>query len=258
MLSENIYAVYIITYSGNKLPCKIGGSIPPSNYIGSSSVAKIKAGYMGTVSSKKYKRLWNQELRDHPELFHIEIISYHDTRRDATWKELHLQKLFNVVNNPLFVNMALAQPNGYFGCREVGYMTYRDTVTGTYIIAHVLDDNVVSGRYVSPTLGVRRGDNLSNAGRQRISERMKTNNPMKQLKTNSGSFKMGNIPTITQERNENVRLSKLGPKNPMFGDPSASQHLNVRNCQCIHCGMVSTKGNISRWHNDNCKLRGSL
>lgn len=43
------------------------------------------------------------------------IISLHDTRADATWKELQLQKLFNVVQNILFINMAYAAPNGFFG-----------------------------------------------------------------------------------------------------------------------------------------------
>lgn len=115
MVSNSIYVVYHITYVGDKLPTKNNSHITPQNYIGSTSINRIRDGYMGSVSSKKYKSIWKQELKDHPELFHLEIISYHDTRPEATYKELQVHKLFNVAKNPLFVNMSLAQPKGYFG-----------------------------------------------------------------------------------------------------------------------------------------------
>ncbi len=104
--TEQKYVVYHITYSGDKFP---------QNYIGSTSLESIQHGYMGSVSSKKYKSLWNQELKENPQLFNLEIISYHDTRPAATYAELQIQKIFNVVKNPLFVNLAYASVNGYFG-----------------------------------------------------------------------------------------------------------------------------------------------
>ena len=113
--TDQSYVVYHITYSGDKLPSKKDSDITPSNYIGSTSLEQINKGYMGSISSKKYKNIWESELKQNSQLFKLEIISYHDTRSDATWKELQIQKLFNVVKNPLFVNMAYASPNGYFG-----------------------------------------------------------------------------------------------------------------------------------------------
>lgn len=109
------YCVYNITYFGNKLPSKNNSNITPSNYIGSTEINKIKSGYMGSVKSKIYKNIWKSELKDNINLFSIEIISYHETRKEALWKELQIQKIFNVVTNPLFVNMSYAQPNGFFG-----------------------------------------------------------------------------------------------------------------------------------------------
>lgn len=120
MSSTNIYCVYHITYFGDKLPAKSNSFISPSNYIGSTSLKQIESGYMGSVSSKKYKDIWTQELIEHPDSFHLEIISYHDTRKEATWKELQIQKLFNVVKNPLFVNMAYASVNGCHGMDKSG------------------------------------------------------------------------------------------------------------------------------------------
>ena len=109
MISTDIYmkyVVYITTYTGDLLP---------PNYIGSSYINKIECGYFGTVKSKKYKYIWDKELKEHPELFNLEIISYHNTRSEALCKELYIQRMFNVVKSPLFINMAYAQPNGFYG-----------------------------------------------------------------------------------------------------------------------------------------------
>ena len=37
------------------------------------------------------------------------------------------------------------------------------------------------------------------------------------------------------------------------GKKGLADHLNKKNEICVHCGFVSTKGNIVRWHNNNCK-----
>lgn len=57
------------------------------------------------------------------------------------------------------------------------------------------------------------------------------------------------------ERNEKIRQSKIGNKNPMYGNTHAADHLNNPEYECIHGGIKTTKGNISRWHNDNCKQK---
>ena len=116
--TEQKYCVYIIHYSGDVLPPKNNSSITPSNYIGSTSVDKIHNGYKGSVQSKKYKSIWHSELKNNQHLFSVEIISYHDTRPEATHKELQLQRIFNAVTNPLFVNMSYAQANGCFGMEQ--------------------------------------------------------------------------------------------------------------------------------------------
>lgn len=100
------YCVYITHYHG---------SLFPNNYIGSSSINKIEEGYRGSVKSKKYKKLWEQELRVNPHLFETLIISTHYTKQEALYKELILQKMFNVVKSDLFVNLSYAAPNGFFG-----------------------------------------------------------------------------------------------------------------------------------------------
>lgn len=104
--SSKKYVVYITHYDGDKIP---------QNYIGSTNIQRINSGYKGSIRSKKYRQIWNEELEQNPHLFSIEIISYHDTRQEALYKELCIQKLFNIVNNPIFVNQAYATVNGFFG-----------------------------------------------------------------------------------------------------------------------------------------------
>lgn len=88
------------------------------------------------------------------------------------------------------------------------------------------------------------------------SERMKYDNPMSKMRRNRGSFKKGQPGRIwTDVEKEKGRKSKLGELNPNFGKPGCWDHLNLVKYKYAHCGIETTKGNITRWHNDNCKLK---
>ena len=84
-------------------------------------------------------------------------------------------------------------------------------------------------------------------------DRILNNNPMKTIITNSGSFKIGHTPIITEERNNKIKQSKLGLNNPNYKNPNAANHLNNKKYKCLHCSILTSKGNISRWHNDKCR-----
>jgi hypothetical protein len=100
----SIYCVYLTIYKGNKLPIF---------YIGSTSVKKIELGYHGSVSSKKFKSIWKQELKTHPELFVTKIISKHILRDEATEKESSLQMKLRVHKNSLYTNCRVAMQCKY-------------------------------------------------------------------------------------------------------------------------------------------------
>jgi hypothetical protein len=93
------HCVYLTVYSGDILP---------PFYIGSSYVESVLSGYHGTVKSKKYRTIWREEIRSKPHLFQTIIISRHETQQDAREQEYQLQKFFDVVRNPLFINLAYA------------------------------------------------------------------------------------------------------------------------------------------------------
>lgn len=105
-MSSEQYCVYLTTYHGNKLPMF---------YIGSTTVAKIKTGYRGSVRSKKYREVWEHEIKTNPHLFRTKIVCTFADRTEATKKECDLQIALKVVKTPMYVNMAYATKNGFFG-----------------------------------------------------------------------------------------------------------------------------------------------
>lgn len=103
---DNKYCTYLTVYFGDVLPRR---------YIGSSTIAKIKKGYNGSVSSKRWKSIYKEEQNNNKHLFRTKIISVHDSSYEARKHELVLQKRYNVVKNPLYINESFCRPNGYFG-----------------------------------------------------------------------------------------------------------------------------------------------
>lgn len=100
------YCIYITKYLG---------ILMPPNYIGSSSIQRVVNGYHGSVRSKKWQLIWENELSQHPDKFVTEIISTHSSREEALQEELKIQKKFNVVLSEDWVNEAYAQSKGYAG-----------------------------------------------------------------------------------------------------------------------------------------------
>jgi hypothetical protein len=62
----------------------------------------------------------------------------------------------------------------------------------------------------------------------------------------------GYNPMDIEENREKVRLSKLGDKNPMFNNPDATNHLNIK-LVCDHCKESTTKYAYIKHHgNGKC------
>ena len=106
-----MYCVYLTSYQGNKLP---------QFYIGSTSIEKIKNGYRGTVSSKKYSYTFRKELLQNPQLFRTFIICTASTRKEALHKENLIQRKLNVVKSSMYINESFASANGFFGRDDLG------------------------------------------------------------------------------------------------------------------------------------------
>ena len=90
------YCVYLTIYSGNKLP---------PYYIGYSTIKKVHNGYHGTVTSKKYKTIWQNELINNSNLFKTKILSQYKTIAEAKKRESEIQSYFKVDTNSMYINM---------------------------------------------------------------------------------------------------------------------------------------------------------
>lgn len=100
------YVVYLTRYNGELLP---------RWYIGSSVEERILKGYNGSVTSKKWITIYKQEQQENKHLFKTRILSYHETRKEALYEELRVQKMHQVRNNNKYFNESYASKNGYFG-----------------------------------------------------------------------------------------------------------------------------------------------
>lgn len=101
------YVVYLTHYKGNLLP---------PYYIGSTTENKILNGkYFGSVKSKKWGNNFYSELKNNKELFKVEILSYHNSRKEALEEELKQQIINDVVISKDYFNESFAKVDGYFG-----------------------------------------------------------------------------------------------------------------------------------------------
>ena len=89
------YCVYFTAYSGNKLP---------PFYIGYSTVENVQKGYVGSVSSKEYKEIWNSEKEINMSKFKTRIIKTFNTSKEARQYESKLFSHLNVSKNNLYTN----------------------------------------------------------------------------------------------------------------------------------------------------------
>ena len=107
--------VYLTMYSGTKMP---------RWYIGSTTIDKINDGYNGSVDSKKYKAIWLEERKAHPELFKTRILSYHTTKQESLDEELRLHKKHSVIKNINYINMSYCQAKGFHGGDTSKFIDY--------------------------------------------------------------------------------------------------------------------------------------
>lgn len=205
-----MYCVYLTEYLGDRLP---------RYYVGSSSLDKIHSGYKGSVSSKEFEEIWNEEISKNPKLFITTIISNHETRLEALEEELKYQLEHDVVNRKDYINKSLARINGFFGMDVSGknnpmYGTNRtgEKHSGGSNISKALKQFYATERgeskkkimseNMSGDSNPMRGKEHTEEYKNKMSSRMSgENNPMYGKKHDAHAI-------------EKMRLSKLGENNP--------------------------------------------
>lgn len=227
-----MYVTYRTTYLGDKMP---------KYYLGSSNEKRIHNGYIGSVSSKKYRDIWNKELIENPHLFSIEILTKHSTRQEAIEMEQKLQVENDVVNSIFYINESIARKNGFFG---------RD----------------VSGSN-NPMFN-KRGENNPNYGSKRSEEtrqkmRIKNSRPMsEEQKEKIRTIRIGT--TLSEKTKVKLSESLKGKKDTDEARHKKSEaqqklraaglHFSQKVFTCPHCNKVGKGVNMKRYHFNKCKF----
>lgn len=218
---SSIYCTYLTTYTGSRLPIW---------YIGSSTTQKIESGYHGSVKSKKYRKIWEEELTNNPNLFKTKIISKHNTRKEALEKELKLHLLLNVVKSPMYINQSLATVNGYFGSDVT------KTSNPFYNKKHSEEQKQKWSIDRKGVIPWNKGIPMDELQKQKLRKLRTEDQKEKLRKPKSNSFNMGRYERTNEKRIEISERIKSLPK-----------------IHCIYCDKMFDKLNYNKWHGDNCK-----
>lgn len=149
------FVVYLTTYYGNKMPMF---------YIGYSYNVKERK-YYGTPSSKQYKNIWKEELKNNPQLFKIKILKeFSNNIKQAKKYETYIQSFYNVHKNSLFINMCIQHEN---------YYSIAMTEENKKLLSKLYKDKTYEEIY-----GIERAENekykrkISNTGKTRTKEQI--------------------------------------------------------------------------------------
>lgn len=268
-----LYCVYLTIYRGNKLP---------PFYIGSTSVAKAKGTYRGSVSSKDYKELWKTEMSNNPELFDIKIISYHQTRKDALDKEDYFHVKLGVKDNPLYINKARAI--GCFGVFKItpevkekmslASMGKKKSESHRNNIAEANRKKAKDSEFLKKLASAERtkewNANISKSlkGKKKTKEHCeklsKAQKMIKRLPCSADTKKAISLALKGNHPNPHKNMSY----EEIYGKEKADELKKQRSLslkqvrsldssiECPNCKItIKGKANYSRWHGDKCKQK---
>ncbi len=235
-MENHKYCVYLTEYKGDKLP---------QFYIGSSSIEKVQNGYNGSVSSKKYGKIYKQEQKENKHLFETLILRSCINRKFALKAENYIQKQYNVVKSELFMNQSFASVNGFFGMNKKGknnpnYGKFHSEETKEKISKGRLGKTHTE-KVKSKMSNDRKGKGNNMYAKHHSDETKMIMSKKKKGKPSSflGKHHSDEAKMIMSEK-------KKGKKHPMWGKKK-------KTLTCPHCGKEGGVNVIPRWHFENCK-----
>lgn len=229
---KNKYCTYLTIYRGNKLP---------RFYIGRSNVAKVLKGYRGSVSSRQYRKIWNTELQEQPELFDTRILTLHDTAKEAAIQEEKFHKSLQVHTNPLYINQATSAGTFIYDASGAGNPWYGKSRSGK--------ENPMYGRRHSEES--KRKMSQSSQGKNSKPKSKEFKDHMRLLyQGKTLEERLG--PEKAAEQKRKLRLSARN-RSPEHREKLSVAAKNRPRVRCEHCGGEFTSANYKRWHGDRCK-----
>jgi hypothetical protein len=194
----------------------------PVQYIGVRS-CECNVGDDEYMSSSKYVKEAIEKYGK--EQFNKIILKRFDSRRDAMDYEIQLHEEFNVTGSNFFFNKAKQKTNG-FACGP---------------------------GELNPFYGRKHTDEY----KKKLSALLKTKDCRQKVSNKGKKYpkEMGEkISAIRKEwfkHNKHPLLGLVKTEEQKKRDSLAA--LNQPRYKCIHCDVITTPGNLTRWHNDKCK-----
>lgn len=247
------YCVYLTIYSGDVLP---------KFYIGSKDTKSVIYGYRGSVSSKKWKNLWKQELKNNPNLFETQILAMYDTRKEAFDAEDKMQREVNAIESDEYINEAYA--SRAFHCKPHTEQTKSKMRESRIKFLQTVDKQ-------------HWYENTAKKQRETRSKKWKC---AQQRDIMSKNISKGQNDRSDLDKSIHARKISVGWKNrpaekrnayskkrseitsnyfknltPEQRDTMSKQRSEMfERVKCPHCDKVGIKPNMKRWHFDNCKI----
>lgn len=219
--------------------------------------------------------------------FKKEILNTFSSREDAVENEIFLHKKFDVATNERFFNKAVQTSTGFDTTgipvnhspevkKEISKKAkerYENGFTITLTEEQKIKQKQAIKDYYKENDHHTKGKSYEEImGEEKAKELRKSkieNNPMKNKEYRDKISKGNKGKKRSIEIKE--KLSKLIPitdgiKNKRISPEFLNDFLKngwwkgstqkpEQKFKCIHCGKETTKGNLNRWHNDNCKFK---
>jgi NUMOD3 motif len=197
----------------------------PVQYIGVRS-CECNVGDDPYMSSSKYVKAAIKQYGR--EQFNKIILKRFDNRKDAMAYEIQLHEEFNVTGSNFFFNKAKQKTDG-FSCGP---------------------------GELNPFYGKKHTDEY----KKKLSALLKTKD-CRQKKTRKGEK---HTPEVKAQLSAIRKEYYKTHRSPRFGVVKTEEQkkldslaaLNQPRYKCVHCDVITIKGNLVRWHNDMCRNKG--
>lgn len=220
--------------------------ISKKQYIGEHSTNNLDDGYLGSGNYLK-----NSISKHGKKQFKKEILEFFDTKEKAFNKEAFWIEKYNT----LIPNGYNFDSNGGYTCitlsdetkEKISISTKKALKKRKYIFTEEHKSKLRAaalGRKLSP-------EHIAKA-RIAMLGKKHTKETKKKMKL---SQQKRRLTPVSEETKKKMSFSQKGEKNPMFGkDPwNKGKKLNIPYGKCMHCGIEMKIGQLTRYHNDNCK-----
>jgi len=226
-------------------------------------------------SSSKNKDFITNQKNNRSEYLY-EILSIHESRNDAVDEEIRLHELYDVSNNPEFINRA-SQKNSGFDAK--GKVSVKDK-DGNYYVVSLDDPRYINGELKHVTTGmipvkdkdgntylIERNDprfmngELIHVTHGLVSVKDKDGNVFSVSITDprhiSGELKhINHGRKLSDEHKEKISKGGKGLKRSDDTKNKIKQlRLNEPKIKCEYCNREYDKLNHKRWHGDKCKMK---